>query len=52
MGLVHHRYCDANYCFCECEIYLAGHPELALALRVEKNRRGIEFTAFDARGSQ
>lgn len=32
-GLLHHRHCDANYCFCECPVYLADHPELARALR-------------------
>lgn len=33
-GLVHHRHCDVNYCFCECPIYLSDHPELAAALGV------------------
>lgn len=29
----HHPLCDANYCFCECPVYLMDHPELARALR-------------------
>lgn len=28
----HHRYCDVNYCFVECEIFLTDHPQLRSAI--------------------
>lgn len=33
IALQHHRYCDANYCFCECAVFLAEHPQFADSLR-------------------